>query len=146
MHWLKSTLGGTLAVALLGTFAGTAAAQAPSRQHIDRLAVQLQRQLSDLHKEVDAHFRATAQYRELDRDVAEMERLAAHIHEVVDRGGGLGHIRADVGKLHRLVHHVEGQVEGIARSGQIGRRTLAHLRVAVERVASTVHHLEEELH
>lgn len=123
--------------------AGTANAQ--SYRHIDRLALQLERQAREVHDEVHAHFRPTPAYRHLDRDVAEMERLARHVHEIAHRGGSVRHLRADVERLDRLFHHVEQVVRGMAAFRAIDRVALAHLRRDLDRMEVTLHHLRDDL-
>jgi hypothetical protein len=132
-------------VALTGLLAAAPAAQAQGPAHIHRLTVALERQVRELHREVDAHARPTPQYRHLHREVAEMERLAHHIHEVVDRRLGRAHLREDVRRLDRLVHHVEDILQDLRRSGQTGFQAARHLRVALREVAQTVHHLQHDL-
>jgi hypothetical protein len=132
-------------LSLAGLFAAAPAAQAQGPGHIHRLTVDLERQVANLHSEVDVHARNTPQYRHLHREVAEMERLARHIHEVVDRRGGRNHLREDVRRLDRLVHHVEDILQDLRRSGQTGFTAARHLRVALREVAQTVHHLQHDL-
>lgn len=132
------------AVALASVLTSGGTVRAQSFEHIDRLAVRLQRQAEELHEEVHLHFRRTPQYRHLDRDVAAIERHAAHIHEVAHRGD-VRHFRADVRELDRLVHHVEELVDDLGRFRQLDRRAYVHLRRSLEQVADTVHHLSEDL-
>lgn len=131
-----------LGTAILG---GANRAQAQSHGHIDRLAVRLQRETADMHAEVHAHFRRTPDYVHLDRDVAEMERLARHIHEVAHRGGSVAHLRADVEQLDRLFHHIEDVIDRLARTRQIGPRTLSHFRGVMGNISETLHHLRDDL-
>lgn len=139
------TSGALLAAgAVLVLFTGSASA-GPRFDHIDKLASQLERQARDLHKEVDAHFRRTPQYRHLHEDVTEMARLAQHIHEVAHDEGDVRHLRADVKKLDRLFHHVEEVVDDLAHSRGADRRAVRHIRGALKEMGRTLHHLREDL-
>lgn len=126
-------------------FGAANTANAQSHAHIDRLAARLQQQTATMHAEVHAHFRGTRDYVHLDRDVAEMERLARHIHNVAHRGGSVSHLRSDVRELDRLFHHVEDVIDRLARTRQIGPRTLSHFRGAMGNVSDTLHHLRSDL-
>lgn len=137
-------ISGLLAVAVIGLIAGTATAQ--DGDQLDRLAVQLQRQSRDLHREIDTHARNAPQYRELHRDVGELERLAAHLHELIERRGNPAHIRADVRKIDRLYHHVERDVGAALRSGAVSRRGAADIRRQLSLVSRTVHDMEGDDH
>lgn len=141
--YVKSAI--VAAVVGAALFGAAKPAMAQSHAHIDRLAVKLQRQTAVLHAEVHAHFRGTKDYIHLDRDVADMERLARHIHDVAHRGGSIHHLRRDVEELDRLFHHVEDVIDRLARTRQIGPRTLSHFREAMADVSDTLHHLRADL-
>jgi len=136
-----------LAALVLGTaiFGATGTVQAQTYEHIDRLALRLARQTAEMHDEVHAHFRNTPDYRHLDHDVAEMERLARHIHDVAHHRGSLAHLRADVEELDRNFHHIEDIIERLARTRQIGFRTLSHFRETMAAIDDTLHHLRDDL-
>jgi chemotaxis protein histidine kinase CheA len=136
---------GVLTVAVASVFGFAAPAQAQSYEHIDRLARKIERKAHDLHKEVDAHARRTPQYDHLHRDVGEIEKLAAHIHEVAHKEGDMRHIRDDAKKLDRLVHHAEEVLDELARSRRIGREAYGHIREEFDALARDVHHLRDDL-
>jgi ATP phosphoribosyltransferase regulatory subunit HisZ len=139
----KSLLIPILAAAC-GLFAA-APASAQSFAHIDRLAVALEGQAEQLHAEVHAHFRPTPAYRHLDRDVAEMERLARHIHEVAHYGGSVRHLRTDVERYDRLYHHVEEVIADATLCRGLDYRALVHFRSIMTRMGRTLHHLRDDL-
>lgn len=128
-----------LAIALGGNV------QAQSLSHIDRMAQQLQSELRVVHQEVHEHFRPFPPYADLDRDITAMEQRAAHLRELIHRGGSLRHLRADVQDLDRLLHHIEELVDSLARFREIDRRAYAHLRQSLDRVSRTLHHLSDDL-
>jgi hypothetical protein len=133
----------TTAVAALVTTAGTA--QADVYQHLDSLAVKLQGQVRELHREVDLHFRNTTAYRHLHADMEQMERAAEHIHEVAHQRGSVTHLRADVERLDRLYHHMEGVIHDLAHDRRIDRQTIRHLQREMAAVGDTLHHMREDL-
>jgi hypothetical protein len=87
---------GLVGAGLLG-LAGAAHGQ--SYQHIHKLSIKLEKQLKELHAEVDAHFKPTPQHAHLHKHVTRMQKLAGHIHHVIDEKGGVAHVRADVKEL-----------------------------------------------
>lgn len=120
-------------------------AKAQSWQHVDRLAVQLQRQTRQMHNEVHAHFRNTPYFRHLDQDVDQMEQLARHIHDLAHHGHNIHHLRRDVEKLDRLFHHIEGVVRTMTVTGQLNFQTIRHFRGQLNAVENTLHHLRSDL-
>jgi hypothetical protein len=147
----------------LGLFAGSGAALAqPSRFHghghhdhhgqhwldyhnIDRLALQLQRQVRGLHSEADHHFRRTPQYRHLHEDIEKVEHLARHIHEFAHRQAGLAHIRSDVRELDSLFHHIFEVVDQMRHCHDLDWRAYRHFRTELQGVSYTLHRLQREL-
>lgn len=120
-------------------------AQAQTYPHIDNLARRLEQQTAALHREVHLHFRPSPSYKHLDNDVAAMERLASHIHDVAHRRGSLAHLRSDVEELDRLYHHVEDVIRGMRFKGRLDFQALAHFRAIMADIGSTLHHLREDL-
>jgi hypothetical protein len=133
-----------VAVAVVLAFASQASADT-SHQRVDRLAFRLLKQTKDVQEEVNTHFRRTPQYRHLASDVADMVRLARHIHEVAHDGGSLRHLRADVQKLDKLFHHVEELVDELARSRQTDRQTIRHIREELREMHNSLSDLRREL-
>ena len=136
---------GFMLVAVAGLLNSGGTARADVHDHVDGLAVRLQREVQAVHREVDAHFRGSPQYRHLHRDVSELGRLASHLHDVAHRRGNVYHLRADVRRLDQLVHHAEELVDDMARGGRLGGTTLDHLRRSLHQVSDTVHHMVEHL-
>jgi hypothetical protein len=132
----------TAFVALIAT---AGAVQAQPYDHIDSLAMKLQRQTQALHREVDMHFKNTRAYRHLHQDIEQMEQAARHIHEVAHGHGSVAHIRADVEKLDRLYHHMEEVIQDLSHDRRIDGQTIRHLRREVAGVGDTLHHLREDL-
>jgi hypothetical protein len=135
-----------LAVALVAAVAGEASAH-PTTTHerVDRLAFRLERRTRDVQGEVNDHFRDTPRYRHLADDVADMVRLAHHVHRVAHDGGTLHHLRADVQRLDRLFHHVEDEVDRLAATHEAGRRAIRHIREALAEMHGAIRDLRHEL-
>ena len=134
-------------VTAVAAFLPTAQAQpiAVPYAHIDQLACRLEKQTQLLHREVDLHFKRTQLYAHLHTDIAQMERLARHIHDVALRRGSVAHLRTDVNQLDRLYHHVEDLVRALARDPRIDLQTISHLARGMAQVEQTLHHLQEDL-
>lgn len=132
------------AVAVVVAFAGNASADTV-HQRVDRLAFQLLKQTKDVQEEVNTHFRRSPQYRHLASDVADMVRLARHIHEVAHDGGSLRHMRADLRKLDDLYHHVEELVDALARWREADRRAIRHIREELGDMHNSLTNLRREL-
>ena len=87
--------------------------QAQSYEHIDSLALKLQKQSATLYHEFKAHYRHTPGYRHLMNDAAQMYHLAAHLHEVAHHDGDVHHMREDLERLDKRFHHLEDLVDDI---------------------------------
>lgn len=133
----------TTAVAALVTIPGSA--RADTYDHMDMLALKLQKQTQALHREVDLHFKNTRSYRHLHEDIEQMEHLAAHIHELAHRHGSVAHLKADVDKLDRTFHHLEDVVRGLSRDRRIDFQTIRHIRQEMAGINDTLHHLQDDL-
>ena len=118
---------------------GNANIQTP---HIDKLARRVEKQAKVVHDEADKHFpKATA----LHRHARELEKLGDHLHDLAHRKGEARHMRADVKKMHDLVHDLEGHLDGLRPLNDEARRALKHMREAVSDVHDSVKHLQKHL-
>ena len=142
---VKTKLAAVMLSAGMGFLATSEKAQAYSHRYIGNLAGRLQRQTGALHHEVHAHFRLTRDYRHLNADVTNMERLARHIHDAAHRRDSVRHIRSDERELDRLFHHIEGLVRRMVVTGQMNIRTIVHFRSIMAQISNTLHHLRDGL-
>jgi chemotaxis protein histidine kinase CheA len=133
-----------LALTMFSLFSASPA-RADDFTHIHRLARFVDRQARELDEEVEANFRNTPQYRHLHRDTEEIEELAEHIHQLIDRGASIQHIRRDVQRLDRLVDHVEDLVRELGAFRQIDRTAFFRLSRSAEQLERTIHRLREAL-
>ncbi len=141
------------AVVVLGLGVSTRSAEAASYSHIDRYAVEVQKQAGDLYNEFRLHFAHAAHYRHLMSDASGLYHKAAHAHEVAHRRGSLSHLAADVASLDRLFHHLERLVDDIehdAYSGSFGHGghidgDTRHVRGKLRRMEATLHHLRADI-
>lgn len=139
-------------IAVVGITAAGQPAKAASFKHIDRLAVQLASQSKQLSVEFRAHYSHMPHYRHLMSDTAGVRRLANHIHEVAHRGS-LSHMSADLRKLDRSFHHLEGLVNEIERDAYAGpyghgghkHGETSHVRRIMRRMENTLHHLRTDV-
>jgi hypothetical protein len=143
-----------LTVALAG-FGLTSAAQADTYEHIDTLAVQLERYAARLDREFALHYRHTSQYAHLRSDSREMARLARHVHDVAHNHGSLAHLQSDLRNLDQLFHHVEDLVDDIefhaahnahGYHGGFGYHGGGHIHGETRHVARLLHAMEDVLH
>lgn len=142
---MKSIASLAATVTAIGLFSGTGTAQAQSNEHIDRLALRVQRQAQYLQTQVRTSCGYTPQYRHLEYDVAEMVRAAAHLHEAAHCGGNSVHLRADVRRLNRLYHHVEEEVDQLVYSGTADPSSIASIRRRLAGLGQTLYHLREDV-
>jgi hypothetical protein len=138
---MRTRSSGLLALAVVALIAGNAPARPYER--IARLALQLELQTHELHRELDAYSRTSARFAHLHHDVAEMQRLAVSLHESAVRNSSLERIRSEVRELSNLHRSVEEIIEGLARNGKIGPQGIADLRWALLYVGQTLHDLKE---
>ena len=125
---------------ILGT-----AADAQSFKHVHALANKLEKQLNVLHREADAHFRPFPKHVHLHNDIEKMQKLAHHIHDLVDEKGSLRHALADVKMLDSHFHHVRGLVKDMNQSGKLGPKATRHINQTLREISNTLHHLREDL-
>jgi hypothetical protein len=112
-------------------------------ERIHSLARQLERDARFMLSETHAHFRGAPSYRQFDAQVHEIERLADHIHELVDRRASFFHVRNDVDRLDRLYHSTERLFDAMVSWRRLDPQTAVHVRRALNRVERDVHALRE---
>jgi hypothetical protein len=149
----KTILTAVAALALVATTGSSANAQwhghgshhggSHRKERIHSVARQLERDARNLLSEVHSHFRGAPSYRQFDAQVHEIEHLAEHIHEVVDRGGSFSHLRSDAAKLDRLYHSTERLFNAMVSWGRLDRQTVWHIRSALNRVERDIHTLRD---
>jgi hypothetical protein len=157
---MNKTILATTVMTISALFAGTA--KADHFEHLDGVAIDLRNQASRAAWEVRNNFRGTPEYQHLYRDVYEMYSTANHIHELIDRGVDIDHLRADVRTLDRLFHHVEDVVRNIRPAGDFdfhgrgfrghlhgamgpSRNDLRRLRGLLAEMEDSLHHLNDDL-
>jgi hypothetical protein len=136
--------------AVLMIIAGAgASARADEFEHIDSLALSLQRQTRELYNEFGEHYRHASHSIHLRNDAAKMFRLARHIHDVAHVGGSLNHIAADLRQLDQLFHHLEDLVEHIEHDAFHGdghvHGDTGHVQALMSEIEDTIHHLRADV-
>lgn len=141
-----------LAVVCGGMLLASGAAQAAPFNHIDRLALKLRAQSSQLHREFGVHFRHSPNARHLMSDAAALYRRADHLRAVA-HSGNLHHMASDLAEMDRLFHHLEELVRDTlfrSRGGRFGHVGHVHgdarhvLRLMNE-MGQTLHHLRDDV-
>ena len=131
-------------VVTIGMLATSRIADAASYQHLDTLAVSLQRDSARLYHEFRLHFRHTPGYTHLMSDAASMYRLARHVHEVAHHHGSIAHLRSDLRKLDHTFHHLEGLVDRIERGAY--HHGVGHIHGDTRHVRRMLHVMDTNLH
>ena len=133
----------TIFASAMALMLGTATtAQADVYDHLDRLALQIQQQASELLRET-THYRHTRGYFHLVRDAADIKRRAGHIHLIAHVGANLHHLESDVQQLDKAFHHFEN----VLRSVEVGARYgPGHVHGRTSHVHSLLHAIETNLH
>jgi len=147
----KSTLAALVIFGLATLGAGRSALAAGP--HVDRLALDLQRQSRELMTEFARHYRHAPDFRHLMADSSDLFRQAVHIHSIAHNTNNLHHLNADLAKIDRSFHHLEGVVEGIEhhvrfchspRCGHFHGDT-RHVRALMGSIEDTIHHLRDDV-
>ncbi len=144
MQSLNKTIAvfGLVASALVGS------ASADTYQHIDQLALQIERESRLLVTEV-VNYRHTPEYYHLVTDARDMAALASHVHELAHHQGGLAHLQSDVQELDFKFHHLESVFDRIEHDAAFGHGHLHGCTVRVRRLLNSIegnlHHLQDDL-
>jgi hypothetical protein len=139
----------TFAAVLMILAGAGSTARADGFEHIDSLALSLQKQTRALYNEFGEHFGHSSHAFHLKNDAAKMFRLARHVHDVAHVGGNPNHIAADLKQLDQLFHHLEGLVDHIEHDAAHGdghvHGDITHVRQLMAEVEGTLHHLRADL-
>ena len=120
----------------------------------DLLKIAVDAGASDLHLKVGSYpmmrvrgslVPATEDKRLDHEDVVAMQRAAAHIHDVIHRGGSRAHLRRDVRELDRLQHHVEDLVDRMIARRELSPAGASHIRQSLARAGRTIHRMMDEV-
>ncbi len=133
---------------LVVSIAFTTHVRADEYNHIDQLAVKIQRTARKLLRET-VHFRHTPEYWHLVNDTNEMYRLATHVHEVTHFEGNLAHLQCDVDELDRQFHHVEQLLDRIDHDALYGgghiHGNTSHVKRMLISIEESIHHMRSDL-
>ncbi|NIL97459.1 MAG: hypothetical protein GTO53_07550 [Planctomycetales bacterium] len=140
-------------VATGGLIVGSATTEAASGHHIDAYALRLQDQAKRLSREVKYHYRHAPQFGHLLADARQVQRKAAHVHQVAHRRGDLEHLQADLQDLDRALHHLDQLMKEIEhpvcdyhdRRARYFHGDTRLARRLVDRMLDTLHHLQEDV-
>ena len=126
----------------------TAQASADTYEHLDQLAVRVERSARLLASEI-RHYRHTPEYAHLRADAKEMRRLASHMHDTAHHEGNLNHLAADLAELDASFHHFESVLNRVEHSAAYGHGHVhgntAHVRRLLRSIENDIHHLQEDV-
>ncbi len=127
-------------------FATTAGAD--EYQHVDSMANRIQNKTRQLLR-ASRMFEHTPEYEHVVADVAEMERIGRHIHELAHHEASVFHLEQDLQELDTQFHHVVDVFLKIERDAAYGYghshgNTNRVRRILVE-LQETIHHMQEDV-
>jgi hypothetical protein len=114
---LKKTIA-TFTLLITAAFAGQASAD--TYEHLDDLALLLERQAREVVKETRQHYRKTPEYRYMLEDAKALVQSASHLHDVARRRGSLAHLEADVNDLDATFCHIVKVFDRVEREAAFG--------------------------
>ena len=114
-----TTLSKICAVLGIAVTTWSTTAMADTYQHIDELALDIQKKSRQLISEA-RHYRHTPEYRHLVDDARDMYELAAHVHDLAHHHGSLAHLESDVAQLDAKFHHLESVFDRVERRAAHG--------------------------
>ena len=117
-------------------------ASANHHDHIDRVAVRVQKNAQRLLEETK-HYRDAPGYRQLVHQTRQLRDAAIHIHDVTHFEGHTPHLRRDVALIDQSFHQLEDLFYHIEAEVQRGR---CHLDVNTNRFKRKMKQLEREIH
>ena len=131
------------AATLLGiTFGFGSAASANHYDHIDRVAVRVQKNAQRLLDETK-NYRGAPGYHQLVNQTRLVRDTAIHIHDVTHFEGNIPHLKRDVAMIDRSFHQLEDLFCHIEAEIERGR---CHLDVNTNRFRRKMKQLEREIH
>jgi hypothetical protein len=135
-----------LAFALLVGVASQA--NANERDHIDHLALKIQRKATILTTEVK-NYRRTTRYGQLIGATYQLKGLATHLHTIAHFSGNLRQLRHDVNELDRVFHRVESLFDQVEHEAALGveciRGNTAHVKALLNAIEDCIHHLQDDI-
>ena len=143
----RSILGMAIAAAM--GIGGITEARAASYDHMDRLALRIQKQAAELFHEVKAHYRHTPEYRHLISDAVQMYRTAHRTHQIAHEHGCLRQLASSVRSLDRQFHHFEELVHDVENAARHGHGHVhcdtRHVKRILKKMERNIHHLRDDI-
>jgi hypothetical protein len=133
-------------IASLTIAAAGQTAKADTYEHIDRLALRMQKQSRSLINEFSAHYRHKSHYGHMRSDAISLYKLSRHIHELAHHHGSHYYLAADLRKADRLFHHLEQVVSRVEHSyGGHTHGNASHVWQLMRQMKQTIHHLKSDI-
>jgi len=138
----------TVTFGLVVASAFAAQVSADTYEHLDRLAVRVERSARLLTSEM-RHYRHTPEYGHLRAVAKDIRKLAAHMHKTAHHHGSLKHLKIDLAKLDSSFHHFESTFERVEHDAAYGHGHIhgntAHVRRLMRSIENDIHHLQEDV-
>ena len=116
--------------------------------HVDELALKIQRQTRSLLRET-VHYRYTPEYRKIVSCTNELNRLATHIHDVSHFEGNLFHLKSDLRALDAEFHDLEALFDQVELNASRGYGTVigctAHVKRLLDSIEDSIHCLQDDV-
>ena len=133
---------------LLVTFAIAGTSNADTYDHIDRMAIDIQRKARLLMRET-VHYRNTPNYRQLLVETNKLYQLASHIHNVTHFAGQLRHLESDLRDLNRCFQRLERLFDATEYQAQYGhgrvRGCTAHVKQLLNAVEDCILNMQDDV-
>lgn len=124
------------------TLSLSSTASANHHDHIDRVALRIQKRSQQLLEET-SHYRQVPGYRQLVNHSRMLRDTAVHIHDVTHFEGNIAHLKRDVAVIDQSFHQLEDLFCHIEAEVERGR---CHLDVNTNRFRRRLKQLEREIH
>ncbi len=126
----------------------TGSSSASTYQHIDQLALKIDREAKRVVSE-SRHYRHTPEYKHLVSDAHELSTLADHMHDVAHHHGSLAHLESDLAELDSKFHHLESVFDRVEWRAAHGyghvHGNTSHVKGLLNSIEDCIHHLQDDL-
>ena len=142
----KVTLIPAIAASMIASSFTATSAEAPSNSDLVRFAHRIEDIANDLKSEFRTHFRHSGAYNHLMTDLSQIKREIIHIDELAHtRHPSLNHLAADVEDLDKLAHHLHDVVDAVERGRYRGHvdGDICHVHSLLKNLNRNIHSMEK---
>ncbi len=123
-----------------------------ARNHLDELAITLQRQANDITWDMYRNYQGNFEFTETYTEMYELLQSAKHLHDVIHNTprhlcrNDNSHIVSDLHEMDALFHHIEDDIVNWVPTRHPHHYFHAHgnLQSRIEEMEETLHHLMED--